>query len=591
MKPQQIVTLTVAAATMVLGEPMQAQVVLPLKPALATASKPRFDVRVPMRDGVTLSADLWVPEDGGTFPTVLMRTPYMRMRDTYFDWPDLAAFYNEQGYAFVVQDARGRGDSDGQFGFFFDDGEDGYDTIEWIAMQPWSNGKVGMVGGSYLATNQWLAALEAPPHLTCIIPQAPAGRYFDELPYQGGAFTMSWVQTWVNLTSGRTQNLWNQANTDWETIFQHRPLLTMDSVMGRKMPLFRQFLEHPTLDEYWLRIQFVDDDFRTLDIPALTYTGWFDGDQPGAIYYWEKMRSLSPGRDDQYIIIGPWDHPQSIRGGALSVGELHFSGESVVNVNDLNLRWFDACLKGEKERFEFPRARVYTTGSNVWHHFENYPPKNVEMRDLFLHSGGNANTLGGNGVLDWSPPGAEPPDRYTYNPRHPAPAGGALASDQRAIERRDDVLVYTTDPLDEPLTVMGRVFVMVHAETDGLDTDFTGKLVDVHPDGRAVRLGWRQGIKRARYLNGYTREQLIEPGRAYEYAIELFDIGHTFMPGHRIRVEISSSAYPAFNPNQNTGNPVATDTEWRVAAQTVYHDRDRPSRVRLPVLPFSLRLP
>ena len=235
--------------------------------APATAQiQQHLDLRVPMRDGVELSANLWLPDGSGPHPTVLVRTPYIKANERY---PQLGKQYAERGYAFIVQDARGRGDSDGSFGFFFADAEDGYDTIEWIARQPWSNGRVGMVGGSYLATVQWLAAREGAPNLVCMIPQAPGGNYFDELPYIGGAWLMKWSLDWINGTSGRTAQGPVMGVTDWDAVYAHRPLITMDDAMGRDMPLYNDFLNHPTRDAYWDRILFEDEDFAGIDLPIL----------------------------------------------------------------------------------------------------------------------------------------------------------------------------------------------------------------------------------------------------------------------------------------------------------------------------------
>ncbi|MBI4541084.1 MAG: CocE/NonD family hydrolase [Gemmatimonadetes bacterium] len=562
---------------------------IPAAAATASAQVPqRFDVRMPMRDGVELSADMWMPADTGRYPTVLVRTPYIKSSGRY---PRLGRFYARRGYVFVVQDARGRGDSQGSFDFFFADARDGYDTVEWIAAQPWSNGRVGMVGGSYLATVQWLAAREQPPHLVCIIPQAPAGRYFDEIPYMGGAFQMEWALRWINGTSARVAQGASLSQTEWTRVYQHRPLLTMDEAMGRKMPLYRDFLTHKTADAYWERILFTTEDFQKIAIPAFTFTGWFDADQPGAISYWEGMRKHSPARDRQYLIAGPWTHGGAIRGGSLTVGDMEFTPSSIVDVDSLHVAFFEYCLKGARPAFDFPRARVYVSGSNVWRSLDDYPPPQMVYRKLYLHSGGAANTLAGDGTLSWEAPGSEPPDRYAYDPQRPVPSdvgGEHLGIDQRVIERRDDVLVYTSEVLEEPLEIIGRVFVVVHAASDARDTDFMAKIMDVYPDGRALKLGpWQAGVLRARYRKGYRSEVLLTANRPEEYRIELFDIGHAFLPGHRVRIEVSSSAHPYIAPNPNTGNPVATDTEWRIARQTVYHDRARASHLLLPMMPAT----
>lgn len=549
----------------------------------------KFDVRIPMRDGVKLSADVWLPQEEGKYPAIIIRLPYLKtMREAKF--PDIAKLFASQGYVFLVQDCRGRGDSEGEFDFYFTDGDDGYDTIEWVATQPWCDGKVGMMGVSYLGAVQWLAARERPPHLVCITPTAPSGRYFDELPYIGGAWMMQWALTWLNGVSARMAQE-NLGSVDWESVFSHRPLITMDEEMGRRMRLYKEWLEHNTIDDYWKRILFTPDDFRKMDLPALHVTGWFDGDQPGALSYWDGMNKYSPGKDRQYLLIGPWTHVQTLLGGGLKIGEMEFSADSIIDRMAQHLAFFGHYLKGTAPEFDQPRVKVYLTGSNEWKEFEDYPPPQVQNKPLYFHSGGKANTLLGDGALSWEIPEEEPGDKYTYNPQNPIRFGledEMYATDNRLVEIRDDVLVYTSEELTEPATILGRVFVHLYAASDALDTDFTAKLLDVCPDGKALNLGPNgMGIRRARYRNGYTKEELLTPNKPEKFTIELFDIGHTFLKGHKIRIEISSSAYPMFNPNQNTGNPVATDTEWKKANQTIYHDSNRPSHVELPIFPQS----
>ncbi len=545
-----------------------------------------FDVRIPMRDGVTLSADIWLPAAPGRYPIVLTRTPYLK---TGAKMAAFAHAYAGRGYVFVAQDTRGRGDSDGRFSWLQDDATDGYDTIEWLAAQPWSNGRVGMTGGSYVGTVQWLAARERPPHLACLLPKAAAGRWFDETPYLGGAFLMGFALGWANLTSGHIAQDPNAALVDWEPIYRHRPLGSMDSAMGRHMPVYQDWLRHPTFDEYWRRITVDDTDFARIDLPALTVTGWFDADQSGALHYWRGMRRHSPARDRQYLLIGPWQHITTIYGhGPTRLGELEFSPQSVVDVQANDFRWFDACLEGQGT-FTAPRARIYLTGIDQWRDLTDYPPPEAAVRRLYLHSAGHANTFSGDGTLDWTRPDApEPADRYTYDPAAPIPIAEVQEDgvDQRHLEGRDDVLVYTSAPLDQAVTVVGTVFVEIAAATDARDTDFMAKIMDVYPDGRAPKLGSKTvGVRRARYRHGYDREEPVTPGAVETYRIELFDLGHVFLPGHRIRIDLSSSASPAVAPNANTGNPIATDTASFVAHQTIHHDREHPSFVLLPVMP------
>jgi uncharacterized protein len=558
-----------------------------LIPSAAAQFRAQFGVRVPMRDGVNLSADVWLPKEQGRYPSLLVRTPYIKASGG-LGLPSLAQFYASHGYVFVLQDVRGRGDSDGQFDFFFNDAHDGYDTVEWMATQPWSNGKVGMLGVSYLGTVQWLAAREHPPHLVCIAPTAAAGRWLSEIPYQGGGFLLQWALHWLNGTSDRSQQGANAEGLDMKEILKHRPLMTMDEAFGRRMPIYRAMLEHNTMDDYWKRIQFVEDDFKKLDLPALTTTGWFDGDQPGALFYWRNMRGSSPAKDTQFLLAGPWTHVQTFMGGAKNLGGFEFSGDSIYDLKTMHLAFFDHFLKGSTEKFDFPRARVYVTGSNKWRDFDEYPPAAAQTRQLYLHSGGKANTLGGDGTLSWEAPKDEPADHYSYDPHEPVTSaeGEEPGTDQRYIERRDDVLVYSTEALTQPVEVIGKIFVHLFAASDARDTDFTARLLDVFPDGRALQLGSQPAsMIRARYRHGMDHTELLTPGKTEHYQIELFDIAHTFLPGHRVRVEISSSYTPMFNPNQNTGNPLATDTDWRVAKQTILHSGATGSYVELPVMP------
>jgi len=549
-----------------------------LSTVLSAAAQPpgpvrsEFGVMIPMRDGVKLAADVWLPDAPGRYPVLLVRTPYEKTGFKLYEW---AAYFAGRGYVFAVQDTRGRGDSEGTFDPFFGEGRDGYDTVEWLAKQPWSNGRVGMLGLSYLGTAQWLAAREHPPHLTCMAPTAAAGRWFEELPYMGGAFSELVALSFAHEVSGRIDQENTLETADWPKILAHRPLLTADTVLGRTMPLYRDWLTHSTTGPYWDRLRFTAKDFARIDIPTLTVTGWFDGDQPGSLFYWRGLMANAPHPDRHFLLVGPWRHPETFRGGSTQVGDMTFSPDSIVDTKAAHLAFFDGCLKGQD--FKSPRARVYVTGANVWRTFDTYPPAAATPRPLYLASGGR---------LSWETAADSPPDRFTFDPRNPVPGNlGDWGTDRQAIQRRDDVLVYTGDVLKEPLEVIGSVVVNLQAASDARDTDFTAVLSDVGPDGRALMLGPMVGIRRARYRNGYEREELLTPGKVETFRIELFDIAHRFEPGHRIRLEISSSSAPSYAPNQNTGNPVATDIEWKVAHQTVYHDRARASSVTLPVMP------
>lgn len=547
------------------------------------ATRADYGVMIPLRDGVRLASDIWRPEAPGKYPVLLVRTPYMR---TNHQLPVWARYFVEHGYAVVTQDTRGRGDSEGTFEFFAGDGRDGYDVIEWLARQPWSSGRVGMFGLSYLGTVQWLAAREHPPHLACMAPTAPGGRWFDEIPYLGGAFAQQWAINWSFGVTGRMQQGEQLAGTDWDKVLAHRPLLTADSVLGRVNPTYRSWLQHPTAGAFWARTEYTARDFARIDIPTLTTTGWFDADQPGSMGYWRGLMASAPDKSKHWLMIGPWDHMGTFQGATDSIGTLRFSPQSVIDNKARHLAFFDWCLKQGAPSFAAPHVQVYVTGANEWRSFDQYPPAASTPTKLYLASGGRANTRNGDGRLVAGAPVDAPPDTFTYDPKHPVPGSMAdNAIDRSAVQDRGDVLVYTSEVLTEPLEIIGKVMVEVQAATDARDTDFTAILTDVLPDGRAIQLGARTGIRRGRYRHGYAKEELLTPGKVETFPIELFDIAHQFKPGHRLRLEVSSSAAPYYNPNQNTGNPVATDTEWKVAHQVVHHDKARASSITLPLMP------
>lgn len=539
-----------------------------------------------MRDGVELASDIWLPTADGRHPLILARTPYLRTQPSPGAWdvtPELAKYFVARGYAVAIQDVRGRGDSGGAFGYHFQEAADGYDTIEWMARQPWSNGRVGMMGMSYLGLVQWEAAKLKPPHLVCLASTAAIGDVFNEDPYVGGAFAYFGQLKWRYMCSGvLMQNSLDK--TDWAAILEHRPLLTADEVLGRPLPQYREALEHPTLDDYWKRVLLNEDDYSKIDIPALHVTGWFDSTQGGSMRHWRGMATHSPAATEQFLIVGPWDHIQTFAGGATAMGEMEFSDDSILDMRQIHVEFFDRYLMQTSDIFDHPRARLYVTGRNAWQEHPSYPLPKAVTKKLYLSSQGHANTLNGDGVLRDASAASEPHDVFLFDPKNPVPGevliDGTMAHayDRRPLERREDVLVYTTAPLASGIEVIGPVAVELFAASDARDTDFTAAVLDVYPDGRAVALGTRvPGIIRARYRNGFERSELLTPGTVEGYRIHLGHLAHLFKPGHRVRVEISSSAAPRFNPNQNTGNPIATDTEWRVAHQTIFHDAAHPS--------------
>lgn len=560
-------------------------------------------IETPMRDGVKLVSDVWLPQKDGKYPVIIIRTPYGRSAAN-MNYTGLGEYFARQGYIFMVQDVRGKGDSQGNFNFLFQEGPDGYDTVEWAADQSWSNGRIGMMGSSYMGTVQWLAAREKPPHLVCIAPTSANGRYMQEIPSIGGVFHIGWALPWTLQNNGRNPNL-NIQKTNLTMAFNHRPLISADKVMGIDLPLYIQFLKHPTMDEYWKQIQFTANDFKQINIPTMTTSGWFDSNQPGALFYWNEIKKDPAMDQDHYLVIGPWtNNGTSQPSSQLSqVGDLQVP-EAQVDVYGVHLAFFDVYLKNSTNKSEIPPVKIYLTGLNEWINLTNYPPNDFNVTPFYLASGGQANTLNGNGVLEWklnlnnsnksgNSLNVSSIDKYTYDPANPRSVPvESFAVDCVRTENRSDVLVYTTPPLDESMMIMGPVTAEIYAATDSKDTDFMMRVLDVYPNGTAINLGPEEcgGAIRARFRQGFDKEVLLDPGKIEKYRIQLFDMGHVFLPGHSIRLEIYSSAYPLLHPNPNTGNPIATDTKQQKAHQTIYHDKKHPSALYLPLIPTNSSL-
>ena len=532
-----------------------------------------------VRDGTRLLSNIWLPGGRETAPVILCRTPYSNAPSEYERYG--LDRYVDAGFAVVFQAVRGRPPSDGEFGFFFVEAEDGFDTIQWIAAQSWCNGNVGMDGGSYLGTVQWLAARERPSPLKCIVPTAPAGDYFNELPYLGGALHLGGSLVWFASLDGTAVDFSDRGEKNLESL---RPLSNADEILGMDLPIYRDILCHPTSDEYWERIQFRDDDFNKIDIPSLTVTGWFDGDQPGALHYWHGLQNSDcPIRNQSRLIIGPWNHKQCYLGGERSFNEFSFPDNVFFPLQQARLAFFDCWLNENSALLdELPRVQIYVTGINEWRGYDEFPPLDYGEKSLYLSSDGHANSRNGDGRLLWDRPDTQQTDHFSYDPIDPIPYRQS-GEDLQELELREDMLVYTSDPMLGPLEIIGPVSLDLIAASDAIDTDFVARLVDVHPDGRAVNLTHTQGVIRARYRNGNWFPEFLLPDRPERYRIRLMNLGHAFMTGHRIRLEVMSSCFPLIDPNTNTGDDPASDTGCRIATQSVHHGPMHASRLLLPV--------
>ena len=551
------------------------------------------DVPVPMRDGISLSANIFLPDtQPGPFPVILCRTPYDNNLVT-----EQGFWWAQQGYVFVAQDVRGRYDSEGSFVPWDNETWDGYDTLDWIGEQAWCNGNVGMSGGSYLGQVQWQAGWTGHPLLKAIAPRVMGNNLWDSPHYQGGAFGLGVNAVWGWRTMGRTMQ---RIDTfDWPAVLRTLPLREMDAVSGKDHPAFSTWLDHHDYGDYW-QATAVDEHFDQYTIPILQVCGWYDlyaGGMMANFVGLQEEAGSELARQNQQIIMGPWTHSQASATppGNTNAGDRDFGAQSLLDTLTIELNWFDHWLKGRPNDAEkVAPVKIFVMGADYWRDEQEWPLARTQWTPFFLRSGGNANTLHGDGWLSTAPAEAELPDTYAYDPENPTPTNGGCnccnpefvpwgVYDQRPIEMRNDVLVYTTPTLERDIEVTGPIVVTLYASTDGLDTDFTAKLIDVYPDGKAWNLC--DGIIRGRYRNGRAPAELLTPGEVYEFTIDCWVTSNVFKKGHAIRLEIGSSNFPRFDRNLNTGNPIADDASPRIAQQTIYHDADYPSQVLLPIIP------
>ena len=555
-------------------------------------------VAVPMRDGVKLYADVYRPAAPGKYPVIVSRTPYSTERaPSAYDTP---VYFARRGYVFVFQDVRGRHESEGKWEPFRNDIEDGYDTIEWAAAQPWSNGKVGMQGGSYLGHVQWRAAMAKPPHLVAMFPAVAAtSLYHDWITLNGGwrlSFNFGWgpvrQESRIMQNTGPHVMPGGSEVISFDRMQWHLPLISMQQLAGRNAQFYKDWIAHPDYDDYWKKLN-AEEVFDQIAVPAHTFGGWFDIFSQGTLRGYaglSKKGATEQARRGSRLVIGPWGH-----GSSQKFGDIDFGAHAHVDTHALELRYFDFWLKGLRNGLDKePPVTLFVMGRGEWRQENEYPLARTQYKKMHLSSGGKANTGNGDGKLSWEAPGANAtPDKYRYDPDNPVPSLGgnnccgtptpAGPRDQRTVEARGDVLVYTSERLQEPVEVTGPVKVVLYAASDARDTDFVAKLVDVFPDGRAISVA--EGIMRAKYREGTSRGSLIEPGKVYEYTIDLVGTSNEFRPGHRIRVDITSSHFPQFDRNPNTGEPFGTSAVVRVASQTVHHSAQYPSHVLLPVIP------
>jgi hypothetical protein len=558
-------------------------------------------VAMKTRDGVTLRADIYRPAAEGKYPVLLTRTPYNKDNSALFGQRGAA-----RGYMVVVQDVRGRFTSEGEWYPFKHETEDGYDTVEWAAALPNSDGRVGMFSGSYVGATQVLAAIGHPPHLAGICPVVTASNYHENWTYQGGAFEQWFNESW---TASLAQDTLNRQIADEKNALigsvvlplKQYPVFNIKAAqdgagMTRTLaPYFLDWLDHPAYDSYWKQWS-IEENYQNIQVPALTIAAWYDIFQGGSLRNYMGMKAhagTEAARNGQQLVVTLGGHS----GWGRTIGAVDFGTDAPFDENAVTLDWYDYLFQGKQNEFASGKpVKIFVMGENKWRDEAAWPLERARETRYRLHSAGKANGAAGDGALcteDVEFRVKEAPDNYVYDPAAPAPTvGGPLCCDvvhlapgprdQQEVEKRADVLVYSTGPLDADLEVTGPVSLDLFASSSAVDTDFTAKLVDVWPNGFAQNL--TEGILRARYRESTSAAKPIVPGKIYEYKIDMWSTSNVFLKGHRIRLEVSSSNFPRFDRNLNTGKTAAESSDFVKATNTILHDVAHPSALVLPVV-------
>jgi putative CocE/NonD family hydrolase len=552
------------------------------------------DVPIKMRDGVTLHADIYRPRAEGKFPLLLTRTPYDKNRVVDFCLKAAA-----RGYVVVAQDVRGRYASEGDWYPFKYESQDGYDTVEWAAALPYSNGKVGMFGGSYVGATQYLAAIAKPPHLAGICPDVTASNYHDGWTYQGGAFQQWFDESW---TTGLAENTISRREDLGGDVVRWTPTLPLlsysvfepPSATGLA-PYFTDWLAHPNYDDYWKQWS-IEDHYAQIQVPVLSLGAWYDIFLGGTLRNYARLKNeagTEAARRGQRLMIYVGGHA----GGSAEkkVGAVDFGDRLPFDLEEVTLRWYDTLLKGIGNGVDHEKpVKIFVMGKNDWREEDDWPLERAKATRYYLRSTKPANGLEGGGTLSPAAPAEEKPDEYVYDPNDAVPTiGGPLCcqplptgigpEDQRPAEARGDVLVFSSPAFTQNTEVTGPISLDLYVSSSAVDTDFTGKVIDVWPNGFAQNL--TEGILRLRYRNSQEKPELGNPGETYHITVDLWATSNVFLPRHKLRIEVSSSNFPRFDRNLNTGDDQARGTHMIKATNVIYHDKSRPSALVIPIVP------
>lgn len=562
----------------------------------------REEIMIPMRDNLKLGSILYRPESNSKFPAIVYRTPYgIDDYDSYAEFPLKAA---KQGYLVFLVDVRGRLRSEGEFEAYRNEKNDGFDVIEWVARHPNCNGKVGTYGGSYPGIVQWQAMSQVPPHLVAAAPEmTPIGSH--HFMYYGGAFSHPWIDWFTpyiladkrkraNDTSGPWDD--EQATEEWEQSdrrqwYNYRPLASLP-LLKKYAPEYYQWLAHPDSSSWWDFLN-MENDFHKFKNPVFLESGWYDAayGPEGATRGFNKMKTQAAtdvARQQTILVLGPWNHT-SLNTRKTKFGEVQFGTNAGIDYDEELLRWFDNLLKNDKSDRSLPPVSIFVMGENKWRTENEWPLKRTVYTSYYLHSLGGAAVDKKDGSLSTMIPKKEKSDAFVFDPVNPfwdVSYEKSYPYDQRANESRSDVVVYTSQQLDADLEVSGEIEMELFVSSSAKDTDFTFTLCDVYPDGTSINLhGLDAGYLRMRYRNSLSRQELMNPGEVYKIKIGNVYTSNLFRKGHRIRVYLTSSKAPHYDPNPNTGTEIATESNLIPATNVIYHDAARPSKIILPVIP------
>ncbi len=564
----------------------------PLSQAQTSGLQSQMNVATEMRDGVLLRSDIYRPADNSKHPVLLTRTPYDKRYVKNTCEKAVA-----RGFICIAQDVRGRFASDGEWYPFLHERQDGYDSVEWAAALPYCDGRVGMFGGSYVGATQWLAALDSPPHLVAMQPSVTAADYHEGWIYRGGALQQWFAETWTGELSMENLDRSLTKATFPPAIVPHRArkvsIALLSMYLNQFAPYYLDWLNHPEKGDYWTRWE-IDSHYARMPQFVLNVGGWYDIFRDGTLQNFsgmQKQGATPAARSAARLLIGPWYHGPA----GSHIGEIDFGTSANLDLAEVMLDWYDDILQNKPRKNSLRRpVRIFVMGINRWRNEDEWPLARTIYTNFYLHSARGANSRWGDGSLSRDLANEEQPDTFTYNPEDPVPSrGGNLccANDKRAsgpfdqstIETRKDVLVYTTPILGEDVEVTGPLAAELYVSSSAVDTDVTGKLVDVYPDGRSFNIS--EGILRLRYRESPESQKFLEPGQIYKVRVDLGATSNVFLAGHSIRLEISSSNFPNFDRNLNTAANPAYKSASVEATNRIFHDRAHPSVLILPVIP------